>query len=244
MSDIIFKPIFNQSEFCVWDNFIDIGAASRLGTYGIVTLNDKYLYKMDEYKNNWKRRSFNFAFGAYDKSQMVGFIHGYCADRVGYIEELYILPEYQGQRIGSRLLTMGETAITYGAGKIELTALATRRAMSYYPKRGYTIRLAPNGFEKKLAKRPCCQTVPVFKVTRPIAKACAQIASVHGDTFDAAQINSSHAPMFIYVNVQSEITGFGLAGGDNGNIKTYVAPHNDVDWIRKRLIKSFAELSK
>lgn len=244
MSDIIFKPIFNQSEFCVWDNFIDIGAASRLGTYGIVTLNDKCIYKMNEYKNNWKRRSFNFAFGAYDNSQMIGFVQGYCLDRVGYIAELYILPDYQGLKIGSSLLTMAENVAVYGANKMELTALGTQRAMSYYPKRGYTIRLAPNGFEKKLVKRPCCQTVPVFKVTRPIAKACAQIASVHGDTFDAAQINSSHAPMFIYVNVQSEITGFGLAGGDNGNIKTYVAPHNDVDWIRKRLIKSFAELSK
>lgn len=242
MSDIIFKPIFNQSES--WVDFINVGAASRLGTYNMITTAEKYVYKMAEYKNNWKRRSFNFAFGAYDNSQMIGFVQGYCLDRVGYIAELYILPEYQGLKIGSRLLTMAENVAVYGANKMELTALATRRAISYYPKRGYTIRLAPNGFEKKLVKRPCCQTVPVFKVTRPIAKACAQIASVHDDAFDAIQINSSHAPMFIYSNINGDITGFGVSDPDSGNVKTYVAPHNDVDWIRKRLIKSFAELSK
>lgn len=244
MSKIIFKPIFNQSESFVWDDFVNIGAASRLGTYNMVTTADKYVYKMDEYRKNWKSRSFNFAFGAYDNSQMIGFVHGYCLDRVGYVAELYILPDYQGLKIGSSLLTMAENVAVYGANKMELTALGTQRAMSYYPKRGYTIRLAPNGFEKKLVKRPHCQTVPVFKVTRPIAVACAKIASVYGDTFDAKQINSSHAPMFIYSNEQGEITGFGVSGGDGGNIKTYVAPHNDVNWIRGRLMKSFAELSK
>lgn len=244
MSEIIFKPIFNQSASFVWDNFVNIGAASRLGTYDMVTAADKYFYKLEEYKNNWRRRSFNFAFGAYDNAQMVGFIYGYCAGRIGYIEELYILPEYQGQRIGSRLLTMGEAVASYGAGRMELTALATRRAMSYYPKRGYSVRLAPNGFEKKLAKRPCCETVPVFRVTRPIAMECEKIASVHGDTFDAKRVNASHAPMFVYANAQSEITGFSVAGSDNDSVKTYVAPHNDVNWIRGRLIKSFAGLSK
>lgn len=242
MSEIILKPIFNQSES--WIDFINVGAASRLGTYNMVTTDDKYVYRMDEYKKNWKRRSFNFAFGAYDSSKMVGFVQGYCLDRVGHIAELYMLPDYQGLKIGSRLLTMAENVAVYGANRMELTALGTQRALSYYPKRGYTIFVMPNGFEKKLVTRPHCQTVPVFRVTRPIAGACAKIASVYGDTFDAKQINSSHAPMFIYSNINGDITGFGVSDSDNGNIKTYAAPNNDIDWIRGRLIKSFAELSK
>ncbi|MBQ2017639.1 MAG: GNAT family N-acetyltransferase, partial [Alphaproteobacteria bacterium] len=124
MSEIRILPIFNQSAPGVWDDMLRIRIATMRHNYNIKLTDQEISEAMAEFQQSWKRLSFNFAFGAYDDGKMVGCISGDVQNKTAFIRHLYVLPEYQGQRIGSRLLNEAEIATSVSARQTDIVALA------------------------------------------------------------------------------------------------------------------------
>ena len=221
-------PIFNQVAPNVWNNFLRIRAASMRDIYDYVVSEKEDEKTRKEFEEHWKYKPFNFAFGAYNGSRMVGFIRGYGEQNVVNIEQLYLLPDYMSKGIGVRLLNAAESIASFYARDIELVSLL--RAQNFYKRNGYKV-LFENRYTKHINNITKCSTLPVFKSTPLITHSCKQIFP----GFDAKDINVSHTPMFVYLNVDSKICGY-VTGNDKEAISINVSKGCS-DFVRKRLLK-------
>ncbi len=215
MSDITIFPIFNQAVPRVWDDFIRIRIAAMRVNYNLEMTADDIAHAMQEMQSAWNHYAFNFAFGAYDGADMVGCIHGDCSQRVASIRHLYVLPEYQGLRIGSRLMSAAEAAVSVAANKLDLVALG--HAEDFYKKRGCTSPLNTNVFVKDIVGGGRCQAVPLFWCPTSVSRACDDLSRVSNCTFDAGRVNQEHRPTFVYRDVNSNIVGYGIVGTNSNN---------------------------
>jgi len=205
MSDIIIQPIFNQSAPGIWQDFLRIRMDTWMHHYNIPMSSDDIARAHQDYIDDWNRYSRNFAFGAYDENRMVGCVNGGVRDSIGYLYNLYVLPEYQHQRIGRRLLHAAHNAaaIMY-AHRMELISLS--RARSFYVGLGYKCTDWTD-FYKRL-ECPKCSIVPVFRCNPSIVRKCNLTPE------SARQIKSMHLPMFASYDANSDINGYGLLGAD------------------------------
>ena len=229
MSEIKLQPIFNQSAPGVWSDMLHVRIMAMRHNYNIELSDDDINRAMSELKKSWEHLSFNFAFGAYDGDKMIGCISGDCQKRTAYIRHLYVLPEYQGQRVGRRLLTSVEAAAALGANKTNLVALS--RAEKFYRANGYLALTNTNEYTKSI-RLPHCQTVPVFRCTAPVVRACEQFAS----GFPTVQINDERIPAFVYFDIDSRITGCG-AITETGSMICSKNSHRS-DWARHCINRS------
>ena len=125
MSDINIIPIFDQSAPSVWHSFAHIRAVASYPDHDIDSLADKENTLVNKMSTDWQnKRGCKYAFGAYDGDDMVGFILGYAAARYGCVDSLFVLPQYHGNRTGTRLLSWAETALSLVATSVELISLA------------------------------------------------------------------------------------------------------------------------
>ncbi len=221
-------PIFNQNAPSVWDDFLHIRAAAVMHVYNYKTPKEDDESTKEAFKSQWGHKAFNFAFGAYNGSRMVGFIRGYGEQNVVNIEQLYLLPDYMSKGIGVRLLNAAESIASFYARDIELVSLL--RAQDFYKRNGYK-GLFENRYTKHINNITKCSTLPVFKSTPLITHSCKQIFP----GFDAKDINVSHTPMFVYLNVDSKICGY-VTGNDKEAISINVSKGCS-DFVRKRLLK-------
>ena len=228
MKQIKIFPIFDQSAPMIWDDFLRIRTITRKQTYNIDTSQKDFNDTMTEFKENWQK-SQNFAFAAYDNYEMIGFISGTYDSKVAKIEHLYILPTYQGQRIGKRLLNAAESAISVDTHTTDLIAMGS--SDKFYEKHGYTSATKTNHYNKSVKNSGHCNVSPVFRYMPTILNKFAQISGKPKQSFNRAQLRHTHTPIFIYRDIDSKITGFGICGQTT-------EIHTTSDWARHCLEKA------
>ena len=239
MDNIKIFPIFNQSAPGVWHSFLRIQSAAMRHVYNYKMTSLDLDIARQFLEQDWRRISYNFAFAATDGTDMVGFIQGNCKRNIATIQNLYVMPECMSQHVGSRLLRCAECGGAINAATIELISLAN--AQGFYTHNGYN-RIADghNGFTKKISQKPRCTAVPVFYPTPKVVQACRQIAACNGQDFNSGTIKKKRLPLFVYMNVKSDIIGFSVAGDETNDGMPQVcvnAPRQMADIIQKRLVR-------
>lgn len=217
MSNIKILPIFNQAAPGIWHDMIRMRVAAMQHNYNIKLTDKEIANAMSEFQKSWKRLSFNFAFGAYDGDQMIGCVSGDVQKRTSFIRHLYVLPEYQGQHIGAKLLDAAECATSVAAYQADIVALP--RAESFYRHLGYTSPMKTNNYFKGL-KPPKCRTVPLFHCAPAFDRACSALRIGASDAPNAKQINAAHMPVFAEYGIDSKIRAVGILDGGHQIIKS------------------------
>ena len=232
MSEYRIIPIFNQSAPGVWDDFLRIRSATMTADYDMPLLAEDIAYAQKEYAHNWKSRSGNFAFGAFDQdNNMIGCVHGVVTQNVAHLGHLHVEPKYQGRRLGRRLLAAAQDAAAImGARHIELISMS--KARHFYEKMGYR-GLSWTEY-KKAVSGPRCVTAPVFYCKPALGRAC-------GLTPDTVkQINKLHSPMFVSYDHQSNVNGYAVLDS-NGGMLIQVRDNNPRQIVRHALEKQVSE---
>lgn len=240
MREIKILPIFNQSAPGVWEDFLHIRAVSEKAIYNYTLDESDYNQAFAIFRLQWAEKVFDYAFGAYDDKKMVGFIQGICAQKVFYINRLYVLPEYMRMKIGTRLLNNAEKISGFVANRIDLISM--QKAKKLYERNGFNpLTPGSNSYFKNIAKKANCTSLPIFKVTSSIAKACDSIAKMNGQTFNKNMVNDSHNPMYVYLDVNSEVKSF-IVGDNSGNIIQACDALNQSGIGKQRLLKEYHNL--
>ncbi len=243
MSEIIIRPIFNQSVPGIWDDFIRIYSTALYEIYGIRTTDKDIATKRGEYQKAWTKKPGCFAFGAYDGKDMIGFVTGATAAARSELVDLFLLPGYQGCGIGSNLLKSAENAVSLHDNKLYLISMGYGRLLDYYKSHGYKTLYADNVFVKDL-KKPNCYVTPVFSLSKRICKYCTSIATQSNTVFYDGWVNDLHSPMFVYVDVNFDIQGYAIAN-DAGVIKQYaIASRQPADFISRRLAEKITQFQR
>ncbi len=200
MAEIKIIPIFNQAVPGIWTDFAHICAATMITNYHYHMDDKEIMESINQDARRW-RRGTNFAFGAYDDDKMIGFIQGRAAGRCATIQSLYVLYDYQRLHVGSRLLSRAERASALFANRTELVSLT--RAEPFYQAHGYR-SMYSNVYTKPITDIPRCECLPVFRCNAALANKCRKL----NPAFDPSAVNSNHATMFVYFNVDGNLSGF------------------------------------
>ncbi len=245
-NEIKIIPIFNQSEPGIWSDFVLINNASVSAAYGLVRDDAEIQNILRTYEREWKTQyGAKFAFAAYDGADMVGYVKGQRKAHETKVEDLFVLPEYQGARIGSRLLAAAEAESSIALRpNMCLTSYGSDKALNFYKHRGYTPLGSVNYFSKKPA-RARCTILPVFHVNSLIATDCEKIANLRKVKFNKKELNVSHAPIFAYVDVEGRVGAYAIGDEKYENvIDVQVAPQQGprYDWMRKYVENRLREI--
>lgn len=232
MTDIKIFPIFNQSAPGIWDDFMRIRTETRKHNYNIETSQKDFNDTLAEFKENWSRPIQNFAFGAYDNDKMIGFISGTYEVKLAKIMHLYVLPQYQGQHIGKVLLTSAESAISIDADTSDLIAMGN--SDKFYEKHGYYSETKTNHYKKSLKNSGHCSVAPSFRCMPTLINKFAKISGKPCESYNRKKINQERTPVFIYRDVNSKVTGFGICG-------TTTEIHATSDWAKSRIEKAITK---
>lgn len=229
MSEIKIIPIFDQSVPGIWDDFLRIRAVAMKTNYNYDLSSDEIARFLSEYRSDYAKKSYNFAFGAYDNTQMIGFIRGYGARSTAQIQCFYVLPQYQGRHIGGQLLKNAERSIAPAYPKVELISLG--HAEKFYQHNNYTSIYGANTYSKKL-EVPHCYDVPLFGYSARIARKCAHLSP----NMDISALVMPHAPIFTHFDVHGDATGL-LIGNPLSNRPVLLSAPSD--WTRSGLTRFF-----
>ncbi len=240
--EVSILPVFNQAATNVWRDFFNIRKACMSAIYNYNLQKSDCENEIKEYKYNWEKKNFNFAFAAYIHNRMVGFIQGDSSMNTAYIRNLYVRPEYTLKRIGYKLLQRSEQACALFASDMELISLV--RAQPFYEKYGFRPLLAgQNYYAKAIQWRPSCVILPVFYISEKIESACNKLAKSYGETFNKENVESLHIPMFVYLDENSDISGFITGELDTKKkickISQICMDKNKSYFTKQRLIKEF-----
>lgn len=206
MSDVKIFPIFNQAAPGVWDDFLRIRVAAMKYNYDIQLSN----IDLENARTELKQTKRPFAFGAYDGDKMVGCIHGSIPSNTAEISHLYVLPEYQGQKIGIKLLQSAEAAISINTNNAILISLS--KACKFYEKYGYISPEQTNKFCKNVKNSGNGRISPVFVPSASLIRQIAKISNKPTTLFDKTKLSAEQTPIFVYRNLDSKICGFAIAG--------------------------------
>lgn len=229
MSEIKIIPIFNQSAPGVWDDFLRIRGAAMEFNYNYDFSSDEIANALSEYTSEYARKSYSFAFGAYDNKKMVGFIRGNGSKTTATIKCLYVLPSHQRQSIGHNLLQAAERSIAPAYTKIELISLG--HAERFYSNHNYTSIYGANTYIKKLSV-PHCYDVPLFGFPARIKRMCSNLFP----DLDVSALMSPAAPLFAHFDLNGNIDGMLIANPQSN--RTILSRAKD-DWTQKHLARKF-----
>ncbi len=233
MKEVFYTPIFNQAAPSVWDDFARIRAAAMTVNYNAAPSDDEVARWLAEYRIQHRQNAYNVAFAAYCDMEMVGFIRGTASTRDAQIRCLYVLPEYQGQNIGKKLLQYAERSISPITNYIELTALL--HAEKFYKRNGYVSVYGTNVYAKRLMP-PRCYATALLGCTAHIAKTVRAMAP---DVDIVSQISPA-APLYAYYDANGSLDGVLLGNDDNSDIKLLRTKLNSPkDWAHCCLIHIF-----
>lgn len=231
MAEIKIFPIFNQSVPGVWDDFLHIRACAMRANYNINLTPSEISVYHREYSYNWAHYGVNFAYGAYDGTEIVGFSRGYCNRNVANLSCLYVLPEYQHSGIGRRLLRHVETDMGIIGRRLNLISLS--HAERFYQKNNYSpIFIGSNNY-RKFIKVPHCACVPVFGKSARVFRACQQLSP----NFDIDAFMGNNFPTFIYLDENGRIAS-SLVGTHDRNKILLLNSANDADRWAARCVET------
>ena len=216
LSTVNIYPIFDQSIGQTWERFAEITWSCMRQSYP-GTSYDKHEINMDIdlMKDSWNTQVGNFAFGAYNaNNEIIGFTNGYVDGATASIERLYVLPQYQRKNIGTRLLRAAEHAATISAKRVELIPLS--KSHDFYSEHSGYARME-NGFYGRNIQPAKCETLPVVhahdKNVRNIASFIEKHPSRGTPKYtkkDIRTIIQLHVPVFIWVDISSQINGVAI----------------------------------
>ncbi len=245
MKDINIIPIFNQAAPDIWDSFINIRACAMREVYNYKFTADDYVVAMDDFWDVWHKQCPHFAFGAYDGTEMVGFVQGYCIDKTAKLDNLYVMPKYMRHGIGGKLLLNAERSIAPYADYIELVSLL--HAQKFYRQNQY-LPVFSNGYYKNItADAMRTAVVPVFHPNAKIIRECKRIAKMNcSDFVFERSTKNAHMPMFVYVDTDAVIRGF-VVGDDNNNkiniTRQFITPHFMTQCISSRFASAIQAIN-
>lgn len=234
MKEINFIPIFDQTAPGVWDDFMRIRVAAMRENYGHEMSATDYAHYMRQYQDDFARHQYNVAYGAYDDANMVGFIRGYAHGKTAQLECLYVLPDYQGNHIGKRLLRLAESSFAPVCSRAHLIALG--HTDKYYCTQGYKTPTNTNMCEKKL-QMPACQKVAVFNYTPAIARLCRPI--IPADITDASALIANHSPIWVDLDYQHQAKGILVGKPDMSRPLFLYAPDDTPNQSTARSLQRF-----
>ena len=229
MNQIKIVPIFDQTAPGVWDDFLRIRAAAMEFNYNYDLSSDEKNNALSEYQSEYRRASYNFAFGAYNNSEMVGFIRGNGAGRTATIKCLYVLPDYQKHHIGHNLLMTAERSIALAYKNIELVSLW--HAEKFYQRHKYTTKYGTNTYIKRV-DNPHCYDVALFGFPACIKRMCSHLFP----DLDVSVFIVPNTPMFAHFDVNGNVDS--IAIGTAQSNRALVLRAKD-DWTQKYLSRTF-----
>ena len=229
--DII--PIFDQPLAGVWHDFAQIEVLCDSEKYGY-NPDCQGIYK--DHFDNWDNFKHNFAFGAYYNNQMIGFASGYLKEAgIFYLRNLYVMPEFNGLGVGSKLLRQTETMARVFAKSLELVPLPG--AISFYEQKGY--KTIYNGRMSK--ELPCYGSgvVPVFHWIK--SDAHMDVKTLVDSRILRANPNQ---PIYVYVTSKwtPEINAVGLRTKEGEN-KVWTVQNSPMsDYYRREIMSVLSKI--
>lgn len=232
MNNINILPIFNQAAPGIWDDFMRIRSAAMEEVYNYTLGEKDFDVGLEEFYFHWNNTPCVFAFGAYDGDKMVGCINGHAKNRIAEVSHLYVMPEYHNKRIGRRLLTAAESAMSINAQFIKLDALT--KAYKFYQHMGYTSPANTSEFIKPIKDAGKCSATPVFFCNKKLAEKCTDIITQNNSDFKFSQnhINKTHKPLFVYRDINQEIKAFSIA---DENLTTFANKPDPDNWVKQTI---------
>ena len=223
MAEIQYFPIFNQAVPGIWQDFVHIRAIATENDGKMVWTSDVRDHAMNEYRKEWHKKDFNFAFGAWDGDEMIAFARGDIEGGIGFIRDLYVLPEYQHMKIGGTLLRMSERAL---ALRVKYCDLVTRQnSKLFYMGHGYSSLTGTEELIKNISHAGKCATVPVFQCMPGLARKCKQIVTNYDVAADANAVNKHQRGMFVYLDSESKMMGFAMTHNNETDVQNnLIAP--------------------
>jgi len=196
--DFEIRPIFQPSdEICKM--FADIDIACGSSDEPDLRLLCRNLDK--EYLKIWNQEKNVFAFAAYKSEEIIGFTTGFLRGKNIFTNALYVIPEYQGYGIGSKLLNTAECASSFVAQNMELFPLGG--SFGFYQNRGYKNVLVLGRIKKVKELQKTSGVIPVFQW-------CPQMQTKLNVKFDTDVLKQKYQPIFVYVNGQQQIDGVAI----------------------------------
>ena len=215
MNNIItIKPIFNQAEPMVWENFAEIEMSAR-AEYGHMFMDGAFNNLWLTHHDDWQQLPENIAFGAYNGDTMIGFVKGFLVESHEFkLDSLFVDPGYRGLGVGKNLVNSFENAVSLKGSYIQ--GVAYDGARGFYKKQKYSVIGGKND-NPKFTKKLLFPTgvVPVFDKWRTSAFRI-KLAKVPVDT--ALLKKSRHQPMFVHADNQHQIDVVGLRTRDGENL--------------------------
>ncbi len=222
-------PIFERNEK-ICEEFAHVGvccllASERNNLFIHKSLSKSYLKEYDYERNV-------FAFAAYRNKEMIGFTSGCASGKDMFTRSLYVLPEYQGFGIGTKLLTTSERAASLVALNMELFSLES--SIGFYKQRGYKKEIVCDRIvETKKLSNVTKGIVPVFEWDEELQ------LKLNVDVDYNLLENYKCKPMFVYVGKELKIDGVAMLSPD-GEQQIYV--NNEISKLCKS--KLLGALSK
>ncbi len=224
------KPIFNQSAPGIWDDFARIQGAAVVVDYNITWTDELHNKTVTDYERQFRGKTKNFAFGAYDSDSLVGFIRGDVSRSEMSIEGLYVLPDYQNMKIGIQLLSAAERAGSLATKSVNLISLP--RAEKFYLRNGYRV-LYSNVYDKSITRVGYSGAVPVFKLSAPLARMTKDMLMPYDISIE------KHTPVFVYISVDFNVLGVATtktdAFGKASAVIVSRAPSNMKNMVEREL---------
>lgn len=206
--DFKIVPIFNQNQD-IWFDFMNVEKICDKSLGYDYTDYDKRRILLG-HELDWKNNEYNFAFAAYNKTQMVGFAKGYSDSNIqkrAYLDALYVLPEFHKMGIGKQLLNMSEKTSSMIAERIQLIPLSG--ATDFYQHNGYGWG-ADGGVLGKYLPAVYNDIVPVFQCKK---KSFRVKFNVKVDSKLLKQ--NKYQPVFVHVNDVSKIDAVAIRVKDS-----------------------------
>jgi len=224
--DIKIFPIFDQTED-VLHQFVRLEKSTDEFNYGFCAPLASYYNPQSE--SNVPQ----FAFGAFNCDDMVGFARGYLIgdqSDSARIASLCVAPEFQRRGIGRRLLAAAEKSASLDAKFIDLIPLKDSDGGSprlFYRKSGYRKCSDDSGTMYKNLGNISKQSgvVPIFHASETIERQCDDICRK-----DLAEhLDKKHAPMFVYVK----------DGNVTGHISSIFKEYDNMEILRMQVYFDF-----
>jgi hypothetical protein len=104
----------------------------------------------------------------------------------------------------------------------------------FYEKHGYYSETKTNHYKKSLKNSGHCSVAPSFRCMPTLINKFAKISGKPSESYDRKKINQERIPVFIYRDVNSKVTGFGICG-------TTPEIHATSEWAKSRIEKAITK---
>ena len=225
-------PIFDQRAPGVWDDLWRVKSEAWLSVYRRWPDAEDKAKIFDIYDKESRAKTNAFAFGAYAKGKLIGYIRGICKGNDVLVHDLYVLPRFHRQRVGKRLMYTTECTFKTTHRYVKLTAMETSEP--FYIKQGFSSPTGDMQYIKRIKMYGIYNTVPVFKYSAQTWAECSEFAAKYNITLNRDDVDKLHAPVFIYRGDNDAIEGIAVI--KPGKNDAQIAANSP--WVKKQTTRA------